>query len=134
MAEKPGVVLPKSPVRSSERLAMLRSKQEKRHNTNERSTGLVCKYFKNHSVNTDTPRKRTRCSKYFTLKRATRKRRKAQTTANDQLDEKTNVVPRHLMYPDHAPPVSPYGLVQEQLWEDPWKLLIATIFLHRTTG
>ncbi|XP_052779116.1 uncharacterized protein LOC128216562 [Mya arenaria] len=33
-----------------------------------------------------------------------------------------------------APPKSPYNLVQESLFHDPWKLLIATIFLNRTTG
>lgn len=42
--------------------------------------------------------------------------------------------PRHLDYPDFTPPTSPYGLVQEQLYREPWKLLIATIFLNRTTG
>lgn len=33
-----------------------------------------------------------------------------------------------------VPPRSPYGLVQENLYQDPWKLLVATIFLNRTTG
>ncbi|EEC12860.1 conserved hypothetical protein [Ixodes scapularis] len=33
-----------------------------------------------------------------------------------------------------VPPKSPYGLVQESLYHDPWKLLVATIFLNRTTG
>lgn len=42
--------------------------------------------------------------------------------------------PRHLDFPDFVPPSSPYGLVQEQLFREPWKLLIATIFLNRTTG
>ena len=32
------------------------------------------------------------------------------------------------------PPSSPYGLVQEVLYHDPRKLLVATIFLNRTTG
>lgn len=32
------------------------------------------------------------------------------------------------------PPRSPYRLVQEYLYKDPWKLLIATVFLNRTTG
>lgn len=32
------------------------------------------------------------------------------------------------------PPKSPYNLIQESLFHDPWKLLIATIFLNRTTG
>ena len=32
------------------------------------------------------------------------------------------------------PPKSPYNLVQETLFHDPWKLLVATIFLNKTTG
>lgn len=41
---------------------------------------------------------------------------------------------KHLLYPDFHPPKSPFSLVQEQLYEEPWKLLVATIFLNRTTG
>lgn len=41
---------------------------------------------------------------------------------------------RHLLYPDFSPPQSPFGLVQEQLYKEPWKLLVATIFLNKTTG
>ena len=33
-----------------------------------------------------------------------------------------------------VPPKSPYNLVQEILFHDPWKLLVATIFLHKTSG
>jgi len=32
------------------------------------------------------------------------------------------------------PPRSPFNLVQEYLFHDPWKLLVATVFLNRTTG
>lgn len=32
------------------------------------------------------------------------------------------------------PPRSPYNLIQETLFHDPWKLLIATIFLNKTSG
>ena len=32
------------------------------------------------------------------------------------------------------PPQSPYSLVQENLYDKPWQLLIATIFLNKTTG
>lgn len=32
------------------------------------------------------------------------------------------------------PPKSPYNLIQESLYHDSWKLLIATIFLNRTSG
>lgn len=41
---------------------------------------------------------------------------------------------KHLEYPHYVPPRSPYNLIQEELWENPWKLLIATMFLNRTTG
>ena len=54
------------------------------------------------------------------------------TPDSNELEKKKR--PRHLDYPDFVPPSSPYGLVQEQLYNDPWKLLIATIFLNRTTG
>lgn len=33
-----------------------------------------------------------------------------------------------------VPPKSPFNLVQEHLYHDPWKVLISTIFLQRTTG
>ncbi|XP_022102507.1 methyl-CpG-binding domain protein 4-like [Acanthaster planci] len=33
-----------------------------------------------------------------------------------------------------TPPKSPFNLVQESLFHDPWKLLVATMFLNRTTG
>ncbi|XP_045615137.1 methyl-CpG-binding domain protein 4 isoform X1 [Procambarus clarkii] len=32
------------------------------------------------------------------------------------------------------PPRSPFNLFQESLYHDPWKLLVGTIFLNRTTG
>lgn len=47
---------------------------------------------------------------------------------------KTPTQHRHLAYPDYVPPKSPYNLVQESLYKDPWKLLVATIFLNRTSG
>jgi len=42
--------------------------------------------------------------------------------------------PRHLLYPDYTPPSSPFNLIQEELHSDPWKVLVATIFLNRTAG
>ena len=33
-----------------------------------------------------------------------------------------------------TPPRSPFNLVQEHLYHDPWQLLVATIFLNRTLG
>lgn len=32
------------------------------------------------------------------------------------------------------PPRSPYSLIQEDLFHNPWQLLIATIFLTKVTG
>ncbi|XP_028906230.1 methyl-CpG-binding domain protein 4 isoform X2 [Ornithorhynchus anatinus] len=42
--------------------------------------------------------------------------------------------PRRKAFRKWTPPRSPYNLVQEILFHDPWKLLIATIFLNRTSG
>ena len=42
--------------------------------------------------------------------------------------------PRHFLYPHYTPPASPFNLIQEELHEDPWKVLVSTIFLHRTAG
>ncbi|KAL4427718.1 hypothetical protein ABPG75_001807 [Micractinium tetrahymenae] len=32
------------------------------------------------------------------------------------------------------PPVSPFGLLEEELFEDPWKLLVACMLLNKTSG
>jgi hypothetical protein len=63
------------------------------------------------------------------------------TTSNTESAETaqllTSDVPkghRHLLYPDFRPPASPFQLVQEQLYKEPWKLLVATIFLNKTSG
>lgn len=32
------------------------------------------------------------------------------------------------------PPKSPFNLIQEQLYQDPWRLLLATIFLNKTNN
>lgn len=34
----------------------------------------------------------------------------------------------------YMPPASPYGLIEEQLYDNPWKLLLACILLHKTTA
>lgn len=33
-----------------------------------------------------------------------------------------------------VPPVSPYGLIQEQLYQDSWKVLVACMLLNKTGG
>ncbi|XP_075289332.1 methyl-CpG-binding domain protein 4 isoform X2 [Opisthocomus hoazin] len=42
--------------------------------------------------------------------------------------------PRRKVFRKWTPPRSPFNLVQETLFHDPWKLLIATIFLNKTSG
>ncbi|XP_058244718.1 methyl-CpG-binding domain protein 4 isoform X1 [Hemibagrus wyckioides] len=42
--------------------------------------------------------------------------------------------PRRKAFRKWTPPRSPFNLVQETLFHDPWKLLVATIFLNRTSG
>ena len=58
-------------------------------------------------------------------------KRKGHIRTSQQLIKK---MPKHLQYPHFRPPLSPYCLVQEKLWPEPWKLLVATIFLNRTNG
>eukprot|EP01112_Ceratiomyxa_fruticulosa_P017955 TRINITY_DN567_c0_g1_i1.p1 TRINITY_DN567_c0_g1~~TRINITY_DN567_c0_g1_i1.p1 ORF type:complete len:410 (-),score=103.36 TRINITY_DN567_c0_g1_i1:97-1257(-) len=40
----------------------------------------------------------------------------------------------HLQTPSYIPPVSPHNLIQECLYSDPWKVLIACLLLNRTSG
>ncbi|KAF5893210.1 methyl-CpG-binding domain protein 4, partial [Clarias magur] len=42
--------------------------------------------------------------------------------------------PKRKAFRKWTPPRSPFNLVQETLFHDPWKLLVATIFLNRTNG
>ena len=35
---------------------------------------------------------------------------------------------------NYIPPKSPFHLIQEELHHNPWQMLLATIFLHRTNG
>ncbi|EDV25358.1 uncharacterized protein TRIADDRAFT_5883, partial [Trichoplax adhaerens] len=41
--------------------------------------------------------------------------------------------PRHIKGPKWIPPKSPYNLIQEKLFDNPWKLLISTLLLHNIT-
>ena len=70
--------------------------------------------------------KRARSSPYFTSSQA----RSLQPLVLGRKKKS----PRHLLYPDYSPPSSPHGLVQERLWREPWRLLVATILLNKTTG
>ena len=85
-----------------------------------------------HLKTTKTSTKTKRISPYFGRSRGGAMQQPGMK--NRPKTRERNRWPRHLDYPDFAPPKSPYGLIQEDLFEDPWKLLIATIFLQRTTG
>jgi len=54
----------------------------------------------------------------------------SETRANDRLVEQC----RPITARSWVPPKSPFNLVQESLFHDPWKLLVATMFLNRTPG
>ena len=95
-------------------------------NGNENRSGNKEKIIKK------SPKKR---SHYFTKKKKKKKIPHTNMKRIEDIDNNsTSRNHKHLQYDDHVPPCSPYGLVQEELWEDPWKLLVATIFLNRTTG
>jgi hypothetical protein len=55
------------------------------------------------------------------------------TDACSETDENLDKRPKHL-FVHYVPPKSPFNLIQESLFHDPWRLLISTIFLHRTSG
>ncbi|XP_058640865.1 methyl-CpG-binding domain protein 4 isoform X1 [Onychostoma macrolepis] len=42
--------------------------------------------------------------------------------------------PKRKAFRKWTPPRSPFNLVQETLFHDPWRLLVATIFLNKTSG
>ncbi|XP_072223464.1 methyl-CpG-binding domain protein 4 [Leuresthes tenuis] len=42
--------------------------------------------------------------------------------------------PRRKAFKKWTPPRSPFNLVQETLFHDPWKLLVAAVFLNKTSG
>ncbi|KAK2851602.1 hypothetical protein Q5P01_007878 [Channa striata] len=42
--------------------------------------------------------------------------------------------PRRKAFKKWTPPRSPFNLIQETLFHDPWKLLVAAIFLNKTSG
>lgn len=75
-----------------------------------------------------------RKSPYFLRKRSMDKKTSLNESAISLSSQYSSVQHKHLVNPDYVPPRSPYGLIQEDLWQDPWKLLIATIFLNKTTG
>ena len=60
--------------------------------------------------------------------------KKSSYFSKDQRERKMSPLPTSAKKKSWIPPKSPYNLIQEQLYPDPWKLLVATIFLNRTSG
>ncbi|XP_050004598.1 methyl-CpG-binding domain protein 4 isoform X5 [Alexandromys fortis] len=61
-------------------------------------------------------------------------RRKTSLYFSSKYNKEALSPPRRKAFKKWTPPRSPFNLVQETLFHDPWKLLIATIFLNRTSG
>ncbi|KAH0630202.1 hypothetical protein JD844_012929 [Phrynosoma platyrhinos] len=61
-------------------------------------------------------------------------RRKTSPYFSNKFSKEAPSPPRRKAFKKWTPPRSPFNLVQETLFHDPWKLLIATIFLNKTSG
>ncbi|XP_064012191.1 methyl-CpG-binding domain protein 4 isoform X2 [Pogoniulus pusillus] len=61
-------------------------------------------------------------------------RRKTSPYFSSKCSKEAPSPPRRKALRKWIPPRSPFNLVQETLFHDPWKLLIATIFLNKTSG
>lgn len=69
-----------------------------------------------------------------TIPRTQVERRKTSLYFSSKYNKEALSPPRRKAFKKWTPPRSPFNLVQETLFHDPWKLLIATIFLNRTSG
>ncbi|XP_066183216.1 methyl-CpG-binding domain protein 4 [Sylvia atricapilla] len=61
-------------------------------------------------------------------------RRKTSPYFSSKYSKEALSPPRRKVLRKWTPPRSPFNLIQETLFHDPWKLLIATIFLNKTSG
>ncbi|NXJ09205.1 MBD4 protein, partial [Odontophorus gujanensis] len=61
-------------------------------------------------------------------------RRKTSPYFSSKYSKEAPSPPRRKAFRKWTPPRSPFNLIQETLFHDPWKLLIATIFLNKTSG
>uniref|UniRef100_U3KGW0 Methyl-CpG-binding domain protein 4 n=1 Tax=Ficedula albicollis TaxID=59894 RepID=U3KGW0_FICAL len=61
-------------------------------------------------------------------------RRKTSPYFSSKYNKEAPNPPRRKALRKWTPPRSPFNLIQETLFHDPWKLLIATIFLNKTAG
>ncbi|XP_045349842.1 methyl-CpG-binding domain protein 4 isoform X6 [Leopardus geoffroyi] len=68
-----------------------------------------------------------------TIPRTQIEKRKTSLYFSSKYNKEALSPPRRKAFKKWTPPRSPFNLVQETLFHDPWKLLIATIFLNRTS-
>ena len=59
------------------------------------------------------------------------RRRSAKKPSKTRAFLQPGVDPRQALW---HPPASPYGLIEEYLYQDPWKLLVACMLLNVTSG
>ncbi len=76
----------------------------------------------------------TRRSPYFASKKKKKKKKEKETEFSGEDITTKKKVAETWDPPKWTPPRSPFNLIQEDLFHDPWKLLVATIFLNRTDG
>uniref|UniRef100_H0X289 Methyl-CpG-binding domain protein 4 n=1 Tax=Otolemur garnettii TaxID=30611 RepID=H0X289_OTOGA len=69
-----------------------------------------------------------------TVPRTQIEKRKTSLYFSSKYNKEALSAPRRKAFKKWTPPRSPFNLIQETLFHDPWKLLIATIFLNRTSG
>ncbi|KAJ7316951.1 hypothetical protein JRQ81_003113 [Phrynocephalus forsythii] len=68
------------------------------------------------------------------IQRTQVERRKTSPYFSSKFTKEGPSPPRRKAFKKWIPPHSPFNLVQETLFHDPWKLLVATIFLNKTSG
>ena len=125
---------------STKSLEKTKKRSKSQRSKRQKSKSASTKLEPDHTTTQDEPRdhknSNSRTSPYFDKPNdsdevASQQIELPRLTLSGQLKRKRH---KHLQYPDFVPPKSPHGLVQEQLYNEPWKLLVATIFLNRTTG
>ena len=89
-------------------------------------------YFSDYDVDEEWPSSSDEEDSKLPIKKRCTKLTECSYTANPNNKD----FPRLRLSRDinYVPPRSPFNLVQESLFHDPWKLLVATIFLNRTAG
>ena len=77
------------------------------------------------------PRHKIAMQKRRSAKKSTAKKNTAQKASKTRAFAQPGADPRKALW---HPPASPYGLIEEYLYEDPWKLLVACMLLNVTAG